>query len=770
MTERRQSPGEWPTPPASPVPKPAYESKFAGLAAAVCITVAVFALFHGLFFGQIPASNDIGTNDLLDSQYPLRSLFSEALRRGEFLQWTPYMHAGFPVFAEGQGGYLYPPTIVLALLLPPFAAIDAYLILHAALMGWGAFRLTRRLTGSAWAAVPSAVAASICGSLVAGHPRTLNAFAIIALTPWLLDAAEQFAQTVEKRSLMTADSSPPPPVSGGSTLSGVGVGARAAARAGFVLGMMALAGHPQFTFVAISLTAVYLLLRTSPRRLALTAAFLASTASIGVVIGLPQLRATAELAALSARQGAVPASFVDTGSLSWAGIATFFYPYYAGDAGAGSYRGINLYQFWEGFHYCGGLTATLAIIGIVYGWRRFPAVRALTFLAALSYLLAVGTHFPLYGLLHRLPIVGSFRFPARWLLGAEIAVIALAGFGMLALFDRLGARESRSRPTWSTIVALAIVIEIFAVAGREMTTVDPSTLLAGAKRAAVAIPAQDRLYVIGDADLYGDAYLQSHGWEGPQNLYAQALTALPPNLPAAYHVRQVRGYTPLSSRYVYAVWGDGHYGAISDCTFIDPSGNFQVTPGLAKLLDMWHVGVVKSIWRLPPPFVRTGQDGPVLTYSLPGLMPRAWVVPRVARAPIDEDAAAHILIDDRFDPARVAIVAGAPPRIPVDSSPGTIRIVDHDDQSLTMTASSPGLAVLSDTWYPRWRATVDGKPARVLRVDECMRGVVVPRAGAVIRMWYDDDHLPIWTSISLLVSIACLVFSRGPMRLPRRRG
>jgi hypothetical protein len=45
---------------------------------------------------------------------------------------------------------------------------------------------------------------------------------------------------------------------------------------------------------------------------------------------------------------------------------------------------------------------------------------------------------------------------------------------------------------------------------------------------------------------------------------------------------------------------------------------------------------------------------------------------------------------------------------------------------LEAVLKSPGLVILSDVYYPGWELTIDGKPAKVYRVNQMMRGAVVP--------------------------------------------
>jgi uncharacterized membrane protein YfhO len=46
------------------------------------------------------------------------------------------------------------------------------------------------------------------------------------------------------------------------------------------------------------------------------------------------------------------------------------------------------------------------------------------------------------------------------------------------------------------------------------------------------------------------------------------------------------------------------------------------------------------------------------------------------------------------------------------------------------------MVVLSDTFYPGWRARVDHRPVSIFEVDGAMRGVVVPRGPHAITMRY----------------------------------
>jgi uncharacterized membrane protein YfhO len=51
-------------------------------------------------------------------------------------------------------------------------------------------------------------------------------------------------------------------------------------------------------------------------------------------------------------------------------------------------------------------------------------------------------------------------------------------------------------------------------------------------------------------------------------------------------------------------------------------------------------------------------------------------------------------------------------------------------------APNGGYLVVSETWYPGWRARIDGAEAGVERADYAMIGVSLPPGAQLIELWY----------------------------------
>jgi hypothetical protein len=124
--------------------------------------------------------------------------------------------------------------------------------------------------------------------------------------------------------------------------------------------------------------------------------------------------------------------------------------------------------------------------------------------------------------------------------------------------------------------------------------------------------------------------------------------------------------------------------------------------------------------------VTRSEEG-VNVYEIATPLPRAFVVGETIPVDSTEEAVKRMTAED-FDPARQAVVEGRSVKLPAGAASSTeVRVVRRSNAALTLHASleRPGLLVLSEGYYPGWRATVDGHAAPVVRTNAMIRGVVL---------------------------------------------
>jgi hypothetical protein len=159
----------------------------------------------------------------------------------------------------------------------------------------------------------------------------------------------------------------------------------------------------------------------------------------------------------------------------------------------------------------------------------------------------------------------------------------------------------------------------------------------------------------------------------------------------------------------------------------------KVTPARLHALSVLGVTHVMQPVGDPPlrvPGLRLVHPGPdARVYANDRAQPRAAVV-GAQRVVGSGDAALRAVSAPGFDLRRVAVTERALPGLPqaADGAPAgsaQVRPSDPDRLVVDANASRPGLLVVSDNWAPGWKATVDGHPADVERVDYVFRGVRV---------------------------------------------
>src|SRR5207247_726485 len=81
-------------------------------------------------------------------------------------------------------------------------------------------------------------------------------------------------------------------------------------------------------------------------------------------------------------------------------------------------------------------------------------------------------------------------------------------------------------------------------------------------------------------------------------------------------------------------------------------------------------------------------------------------------------------------------------------------------------AQAESLVVISQGYYHPWRATVDGRPARIWRANYAFQTLALQPALHHIELIYRDPIFYSGTVLSLLALLACLVGAISSVRPP----
>jgi len=90
---------------------------------------------------------------------------------------------------------------------------------------------------------------------------------------------------------------------------------------------------------------------------------------------------------------------------------------------------------------------------------------------------------------------------------------------------------------------------------------------------------------------------------------------------------------------------------------------------------------------------------------------------------------------------------------------------------LELSAPAPqGTAlVVSENYYPGWKATVDGKPATTDRADYTLIGVQLPAGATKVSLTFDSPEYHTGKAITLAAILVSLLVLAGGLVLEKRK-
>jgi hypothetical protein len=145
-------------------------------------------------------------------------------------------------------------------------------------------------------------------------------------------------------------------------------------------------------------------------------------------------------------------------------------------------------------------------------------------------------------------------------------------------------------------------------------------------------------------------------------------------------------------------------------------------------------------------------------YRNPAALPRAFLVAGQTVVGSAEQAREQVA-DPDFPVEGTAVVERPIEGLgSASGSPGEARITTYEDERVVVEADArqPALLVLTDTWFPGWKARVDGREVDVERVDYLIRGVPVPAGSHNVEFSYEPASWRAGWIVSLLALLAIL--------------
>jgi hypothetical protein len=382
--------------------------------------------------------------------------------------------------------------------------------------------------------------------------------------------------------------------------------------------------------------------------------------------------------------------------------------------------------------------AVLAGIGVQVLWNRDLRLRR--FLVLLAFLLTVLVVVLSAG--DRLRVIVEDR-QTVWGRGAFFAVLAV---GAVVVAAWLGRR-------WAAVLlACVIVFELFWLAPFSIYAkrADPYRAPGWMALARTAQGAEPHSRVFG---VDGKLYPNTAGALGLQDIRA---------LDALYVNRYLRYVQTFIQPEVF----DRFTGDEANSTPLNGNPMFNAL-GVRVVLSERDLADAPALRFL-------GRDRDTRVYENTNAYPRAWVVHDVHLVRGEDDAFEFLkararpsggaFIVNAFDPRREAVVeydgkttdrtlralqdrqtkcgAGSRDRTSIER---------YSAQSVTLRvdAACAGLLVLPDTYFPGWRATVNGEDRTIYPTDGAFRGVIVPKGISQVQFRYEPRAFPIGIGLAV---------------------
>ncbi len=717
------------------------------------IVLLLLLTLCGLFFWRIvtPSAEDrvyFPSGDFVDQFWAFGVFEVRQLFDGHLPLWNPYTYSGHPFLADIQAAVFYPPSLLTVLLSAPWQfsiySLELEAIAHVFLASFFTYLFAKRLLGHRFAALVAALVFTYGGYLTSYPIQQLAILEVQVWLPlilWLLSIAwEKWDKGGARHWFVWA---------------------------GVAFGVSTLAGHPQSSMYVFYLCLLFSALesyRVTGRlwhKIGLFCLFLVT----GIGVAAVQLVPSVEYMLLSTRAGGTYEEMA--GGFPLHDLLQVLLP--------------GVLSVWSPL-YVGILPLLLVALGLYLGRDR--RVFFWSALALVALLLSLGGSTFLYSPFYVLvPGFSIFRGQERVAFVFSFAMAMLAGYGARVLFEPMSdRRRERIRAfSWgllSAVMASLILVVVFLYGWARTGLAVDSPFGALLNRSSLLVVflllgvgcifarrrelGGVRLLMVATGlvvvfDLFTVNWQSNVQERNPQEEYgSRVLLApvqaddgsfrvyndwqLPGNYGLVYEVEDIGGASPLRLQ-----WYDEVASAVPEERLWELLNVKYVITGRPSLLPLSEV-----LYEEP------SREGTTYLHRLQDFLPRAWVVHQVQVLRGTE--ALKLLADPDFDPLATVVLEeepSAPLPTGTGSSESTVTILEREPTRMVLEARCADrcILVVSEVYYPGWRAYIDGQETRIHRANHALRAVELEAGFHRVQLVYD----PLSFKIGLVMSAGTLI-------------
>ncbi|GEM_PF-2895121 len=695
---------------------------------------ALIAALVVIFYGRaIITGSTLAFDDIQRYFYPMRFLLYQMAHGEGLFFWNPYLFAGMPMAGNLQAGLFFPGN-VLFYLLKTSTALLVHQIVMMALAALFVYVYLRDLGFSRASSFIASLIYPWSGTylLHSFHLPMMDSFTLI---PLVFCCGEK---TIRTRRVFWA------------------------AATGATLALSFMAGAPQITALLVTVFIPYMLAGAWSQGKERAFAFLGLAgiaAVMAFLLSAVQLLPSLESAALMLRTSPLSPAALTAQSLGFSSLPLMVLPDLYGSPIHSTFAG--RFHFWEECHYVGIVALLLGFLGLRTGRDRL--YHYFLGLACFSLLVSLGEGNPLFPILMKvLPTLSFFRMPGRSMILFVMALCYFCAAGSESVLSPSSGKHGKWFPVIS-IVAVALTSCALFAQGARTTGLAAFAVTGGMLCILLMLRERfslSRSMVTMTVSTLMVASLWSFGFtwsiDVPGDYYRDPVPAFR-KVARKDIIERVR-YFPR--REFWDTVDMGMLYNVANMMAYDPSVTedtiryMQASQGVLKIEESLRNSYDIMMFSCQDNFLTalmapvSGIDGALVDgaalYSVQPVKmsaPRAFWVPGYLIEP-DRQIMLEKLARGIYDIRRYIYleepVSSLPPGESASESRGivTIHAIKPDYVILEVRADVPGLLFLSDSWYPGWKAFVDGKEEKIYRANFLFRAVKVNSGDHIVEFRY----------------------------------